>query len=302
MNNIINTLLLVVVLVLGCLTSLHSQGTRGKVDIYAKSNLVAWCIVPFDNRNRSPEERAMMLKNIGITKLAYDWREKHIASFDDELYALKKNGIKLQAFWYSSGLEPEADKNFQIIIDLLKKHGLATQIWCMIGGQKEIEHLSQEDKIKKVAKPVAYIARKAEGIGCTVGLYNHGGWFGEPENQLAVIDYLKLPNIGMVYNFSHAEYQIQRFPEFFPKILSHLYALNLTGLKGGSPAIVVPVGQGDLEKNLMRIVKESGYKGPIGIINENFAADAEDGLQLNIKGMKEILQQLGYKAALRTYQ
>jgi sugar phosphate isomerase/epimerase len=132
-------------------------------------------------------------------------------------------------------------------------------------------------------------------------LYNHGGWFGEPENQLAIIDYLKMPNIGMVYNFSHSEEQIHRFPEFYPKILPHLFAINLTGLQGGIPAKVVPIGEGNIEYKMMKIIEQSGYAGPIGIINEDFAPDAEDGLKMNMEGLKKYLMQENNKAALKTY-
>ncbi|HSJ67755.1 MAG TPA: hypothetical protein VK921_08775 [Anditalea sp.] len=59
------------------------------------------------------------------------------------------------------------------------------------------------------------------------------GWFGEPENQVDIIEHLKMDNIGIVYKFSHAETQANRFEEFPPKILPHLYAINITGLKGG---------------------------------------------------------------------
>jgi hypothetical protein len=47
-------------------------------DLFAKRNLVAWCIVPFDAKKRGPEERAQMLKNLGIRRLAYDYRAEHI--------------------------------------------------------------------------------------------------------------------------------------------------------------------------------------------------------------------------------
>lgn len=161
--------------------------------------------------------------------------------------------------------------------------------------------LNQEQKVKKMAVAVAYIADKLNEIGCTLGLYNHGGWSSEPENQLAIIHYLKRSNIGIVYNFSHSEEQIQRFPEFFPKILQYLLAINLTGLKGGYPAVVVPVGDGNIEERMMNIVWKSKYKGPIGIINENFAADAKDGLQLNMDGLQKVLKQIGDTKALATY-
>lgn len=256
--------------------------------IYSKENLVAWCIVPFDKPERNPEQRCAMLKELGISKLAYDWRERHVPAFDDELNALKKNNITLQSFWYYSGPEPEKDKNFALIIDLLKRHQVKTEIWTMITGIK-LDSMTQEQKVEAVSKRVKYIAEQAAEAGCKVGLYNHGDWFGEPENQLAIIRHLGLPNIGIVYNFSHSEHQIHRFPEFYPKIQPHLYSINITGLQGGYPAKVVPVGQGNIEFKMMKIIEESGYKGPIGIINEDFATDAKDGLLLNLDGINRYL-------------
>ncbi|WP_229208784.1 sugar phosphate isomerase/epimerase family protein [Dyadobacter luticola] len=279
-----------------------AQNKKGNGDIYKKDNLIAWCIVPFDSKNRGPVERAEMLNKLGINKLAYDWREKHIPTFDAELDALKAHKIKLQAFWLYSGPQPETDKNFAAIIDVLKRHKVKTQIWCMVGGIKDLDQMSQQEKINAHARVIAYIADKAAEIGCTVGIYNHGGWYGEPENQLEIINYLKKPNIGIVYNFHHAEEQLETFPKFFPKILPHLMAVNLAGLIKGNPVKVVPVGQGDAELEMMRIVQNSGYNGPVGIINEEFASDAEVGLQMNIDGMKKILAELGDTSALRTYR
>lgn len=274
---------------------------KSATDVFAKDNLIAWCIVPFDNQNRTPEQRAQMLNELGINKLAYDWREKHIPEFDEEILQLKKHNITLQAFWYACGPNPQDDKNFSIIIDFFKRHNIKTQLWSMFVPGPGFDALSQQAKIETTAKTVGFVADKLNEVGCTLGLYNHGGWTSEPENQLAVINYLKKSNIGIVYNFSHSEEQIQRFPEFYPAIKSHLLAINLTGLKGGHPAEVVAVGQGNIEAPMMKIIWKSGYKGPIGIINENFAPDAKDGLLLNIEGLKKILKEMNNKKALSTY-
>lgn len=287
---------------LGMLLSLTtSLAQRKPASIYAKDNLVAWCIVPFDTKNRGPVERAEMLNKLGITRLAYDWREKHIPTFDEEIEACRSHHIKLEAFWMYSGPNPEQDQGLQAVLDVLKRKKVKTQIWLMIGGIKGMEQMSQEEKIKAVARPVQYVVERAAALGCTVGLYNHGGWFGEPENQLAVIDYLKKPNLGMVYNFHHAEEHIERFPQFFPKILPHLLALNLAGLRKGNPVKVVPIGDGDAEQGMMEVVKKSGYKGPIGIINEDTAPDAEVGLMLNMNGLQKVLKAMGDRQALRSY-
>lgn len=284
------------------LSAKSATAQRKAKSIYARDNLVAWCIVPFDTKNRGPVERAEMLNQLGITKLAYDWREKHIPTFDEEFEACRKHHIKFEAFWLYSGPNPEGDKGLQAVFEVLKRQKAKMQIWCMIGGIKGLDAMSEEEKIKAVARPVEYIADRAAELGCTVGLYNHGGWFGEPENQLKIIEYLKKPNLGIVYNFHHAEEHIERFPVFFPKMLPHLMALNLAGLKKGNPVKVVPIGQGDAEAGMMRIVQQSKYRGPIGIINEDTAPDAEVGLRLNMDGLQKILKSWGDTATLKTYQ
>ena len=230
-----------------------------------------------------------MLDSLGITRLAYDWRPEHIPTFDQELEALKSHHIQLQAFWLPTGPDPAQDETIQKILDLLKRHHVKTELWVMVNGIAGVDTMSQEQKVIATAKPLSYLAKRAAEIGCSIGLYNHGGWFGEPENQLAIINYLKMPNVGMVYNFSHSETQIQRFAEFFPKILPYLLCINLTGLINSYPATVVPIGTGDLEPNLIQTIHKSGYKGPIGIINENFAEDAKVGLEMNMNGLKHIL-------------
>src|SRR4051812_40766284 len=42
--------------------------------LFGRDNLIAWCIVPFDSKNRAPEERAAMLERLGFKHFAYDWR------------------------------------------------------------------------------------------------------------------------------------------------------------------------------------------------------------------------------------
>lgn len=274
--------------------------TEGK--IFSRDNLVAWCIVPFDSKKRGPEERARMLNVLGITKLAYDWREEHVPFFDAEMNALKKHHIELLAFWMPYGPDPQNSPHYHEILDLLRRHNLKIQLWWSYGSNDDmLENLTQEEKVMKVSKIVKDMAVDAAEIGCTVGLYNHNGWFGEPENELAILSQVDMPNVGIVYNFNHAENQIDRFPDFFPEILPHLIALNIAGLEKGPPGKIVPVGKGDSEEKMIRIIAESSYQGPLGIINEDTAPDAEVGLKMNMAGLKKILKSLGYSAPLSTY-
>jgi putative heme-binding domain-containing protein len=287
-------------LALSLLLATGASATEPNTTLYERKNLVAWCIVPFDAKKRSPEDRVAMLKKLGFTKYAYDWRAEHLPTFDREVTELEKVGIELTAVWFPANLGPDA----QALLAVVKKHKLKTQLWITMGdpGGKE-----QADKVDAAAKTIRPIAAEAEKLGCTVALYNHGGWFGEPENQLAIIDRLKLKNIGIVYNLHHGHDHLDRFPELLKKMLPRLLALNLNGMVKDGEKLgkkILPLGSGDLDVKLLRIIAESGYRGPIGILGHT-NDDAEERLKDNLDGLDWLLPQLkgkdpGPKAKYRT--
>lgn len=263
-------------------------------DVFRRENLVAWCIVPFDSQHRSPQQRAEMLVKLGIQQLAYDYRAEHIPSFDEELEQLKKHHIKLLAWWFPTQLNDEA----KLILSVLEKHKVQTQLWVTGGGVATKSADEQAARVAAEADRIRPIAEAAAKIGCSVGLYNHGGWFGEPENQLAIIDKLKMPNVGIVYNQHHGHEHVERFAELLAKMKPHLYALNLNGMVPRGDQIdqkIVPLGAGSLDKQLLEVVRASGYSGPIGILNHT-DHDAEARLQDNLDGLDWLLPQLQGKS------
>jgi sugar phosphate isomerase/epimerase len=268
--------------------------------IFAKDNLIAWCIVPFDAAHRGPAERAQMLKRLGIARFAYDWRDKDIPTFDQEVDAIKEHGIKLQAIWLTSGPDPASENGVRAVLDLLKRRNLKTEIWYMYRPPAGFDALSQDEKLAQATKAVKYLAVEAQKLQCKVGIYNHEHWYGEPENELAILHAVDMPNVGMVYNFSHGQDQIDRFPIFFPKILPYLLAVNIDGMKKEGPRILT-VGEGRSELGMLELVRSSGYKGPIGILNEAADRDAEVGLKANMEGLQKLLRVMGDDAALKTY-
>lgn len=267
-----------------------------KVKRFARENLWAWCIVPFDAKNRGPEERAMMLHKLGFQQFAYDWRATHLPTFDDEIRFLKRESVNLSAVWFPASL----DDNAKLILAALEKHKIQTQLWVtMNGGAIACTPEEQAKRVEVHAAAIRPIAEAAAKIGCTVGLYNHGAWFGEPENQIAIIAQLKLKNVGIVYNLHHGHDHIDRFPELLKKMQPHLYALNLNGMvkegdKHGKKILVL--GQGDLDLSLLKTIAASGYAGPIGILGHT-SNDAEQRLQDNLEGLDWLLPQLEGKPA-----
>ena len=256
--------------------------------LFAKENLIAWCIVPFDVKRRGPEERAEMLQRLGIRHFAYDWRDEHIPTFDAEIDALQKRGISLDAFWFPTNLEPEKQPHVKTILDLLERRKVRTQLWILPSLP---DSGTQEERVARVARPVRWVAEAAGKIGCTVGLYNHGGWFGEPENQLQILHAVGAKNMGMVYNFHHSHDRIDDWPKIFPLMKPHLLALNINGMKKDGPQIL-SVGQGDRELEMLRVVAASDYHGPIGILGHREKMDAEVALREDLEGLAGLVTKL----------
>ncbi|MCU0983070.1 MAG: sugar phosphate isomerase/epimerase [Pirellulaceae bacterium] len=230
-------------------------------DIFATNNLVAWCIVPFDAKKRGPEERAQMLDRLGLKRLAYDWRDEHIATFDQEVETMQRHGIEVTAWWFPGGLNDTARK----ILDCLERHQVKAQLWITMGDPAP--QASQADKVQAAAAAVRPIAEAAGKIGCSVALYNHGGWFGEPENQVAIIEHLLMRNVGIVYNFHHGHGHLARFPELMGKMQPHLLAINLNGMVADGDKVgkkILTLGEGDQDLTLLKTIRDSGWRGPVG--------------------------------------
>ena len=285
-------LLLRTCLVLGLLVT-GGRAAAADYQLFVRSNLVAWCIVPFDAKKRGPEERAAMMERLGFKMFAYDYRAEHIPTWDAEMEALKKHHVQLLAWWFPTSMNEEARK----ILSVLERHQLRAQLWVMGGGAATKSAEEQQARIEVEAKRLKEIADAAAKIGCTVALYNHGAWFGEPENQIAIIERLRgagVTNVGIVYNLHHGHAHLDRFPALLQKMKPHLMALNINGMvRDGetSGRKILPLAQGDLDLSLLKTIRDSGWRGPIGILNHT-DEDAEARLRDNLEGLDWLIAQL----------
>lgn len=269
-------------------TAEGAEGSGPKAaNIFARSNLVAWCIVPFDAKKRDSIQRAEMLDRLQIKRLAYDYRAEHVPTFNLEVETMKKHGIEVTAWWFPGSLNEEAKQ----ILAVIERHKITPQLWVTGGGASPKNEEEQKQRVAAEAKRIRPIAEAAAKLDCKVALYNHGGWFGEPENQIAIIKELNLPNVGIVYNFHHAHDHVARFPELLKKMQPYLLALNINGMvpegdKTGKK--ILTVGAGTEEWGMLKALKASGWQGPVGILNHRTELDAEVALRDNLAGLEKL--------------
>jgi hypothetical protein len=260
--------------------------------IFAKDNLVAWCIVPFDASRRNPEQRAAMVEQLGLKKVAYDWRDEHVATFEDEILAYQRHGLEFFAFW------DEHEAAFK----LFEKYHLTPQIWKIIPAPQGD---SQDKRVESAARQLLPLVNRTRQLGSKLGLYNHGGWGGEPANMVAVCRWLRehanAEHVGIVYNFHHGHEHIASFAEHLAAMMPYLLCVNINGMNDGAEPKILPVGSGQHEVDMMRTVQQAGYRGPIGILDHRPELDSEQSLRENLVGLEKVLAALGDENALKTF-
>jgi hypothetical protein len=273
---------ILVVVLMNCTTK-----SENAVDM---DNYFAWCIVPFDNQNRTPEQRMEMLTELGFKSYAYDWRQKHLPEMAHELGLAQKNNITVNAIWMwidvadaVGGLSADNEQIFRII----EETGTKTQLWIGI-SEAWLDGLSNDSSMVKSVGMVSYLSERAAPLGCKIGLYNHGGWFGDPVNQVKLIKRMPDQDLGIIFNFHHAHELLDDFPALADEMIPYLWAVNLNGMRAEGPKIL-PIGKGDLEKEMIDALENKGFQGPYGILGHIEEADVKIVLERNLEGLKSIM-------------
>ena len=246
-----------------------------------RRNLVAWCVVPFDARQRGPEARAKMLKDLGLRRCAYDWRQQHVAEFEEEIQQYKKHGIEFFAFWSSH----------EAAFRLFEQYDLHPQIWRTAPSP---DRGTQVERVAAAADAFEALAKRTSEMQCKLGLYNHGGWGGEPANLVAVCEELRKrghKHAGIVYNWHHGHGHIDDWKEALDLMKPYLHCLNLNGMNRGAKPKILPLGQGEHDLAMLRVLAKSGYDGPVGIIDHQNDLDTEEVLKDNLAGLEWLLKE-----------
>ncbi|PKO98138.1 MAG: hypothetical protein CVU13_11490 [Bacteroidetes bacterium HGW-Bacteroidetes-8] len=278
----LNILVLVLVFLFSC-----SSNVEYSIDVKEVS---PWCILEFDSLDRTPKERIAMLKEMGFTKYGFDKVKGDLSTMKEEFKLARENDIEISSvfLWLNSKRDSigKLSPSNQEILNNLKEIEEKPVIWVSFSNNF-FEDKSQEQSLKLSIEMIKFIKLKADEVGCKLALYNHGGWFGNPHNQLEILRELKEESLTMVYNFHHAHKYVDEFPEIVKKMKPYLSYVNLNGMKKEGPEIL-PIGKGDYEYGMIKNLLDEGYIGPWGILGHIKTEDVQKVLTRNLEGLKLI--------------
>lgn len=269
--------------------------------LYAVDNLTAWLVMFTDSVNRTPEERAEMVAQFGFKRVGFEAFKKYVPILEQQMDAYAKRNIKVTSVYVVVETEtPSQEEHVIQILDVLQRRGETPQIWAMF-GRGSFESTTDEERNRKLVAAFSDLAKCVDTAGCELALYNYGSWFGKLDVQLAVIEGVRQNTgikIGTVLNFHRGHQHMKEFPQVLEQMMPYLVAVNLNGMNwkdadyDGGGARILPLGSGDYELTMMRQLAESGYRGPIGIIDHRSGVDAEVALRENLDGLVKLREKL----------
>ncbi|OBQ51947.1 hypothetical protein VQ01_14515 [Tamlana sp. s12] len=287
---IIKILKIKLVLVLLALNFACSKSTK-QIHI---EDISPWCIVSFDSLERQPKERIAMLKAMGFSKYGYNWKENHLSYIEEEFALAKANDLEIVSiFLWLNAKRDSIGKLSALNEQLFNKLKLIDnkpEIWLSF-SDNYFENLSQEEALNRAISYIKFVKEKADKVGYDIALYNHHGWFGNPDNQVDIIKKLPEYDLKMVYNFHHAHDYLDDYPRILKKIKPYLTYVNLNGLRKDGPKILT-IGEGDYEYDMIKTLLDEGYYGPWGILGHIKTEDVEVVLQRNMAGVEQINERL----------
>ncbi|MDG1805602.1 TIM barrel protein [Flavicella sp.] len=259
---------------------------------FSKENLIPWSIVGFDVKERTPEERIEMIQNLGYKQYGYGHRVRHIPSMAKEWKLAQEKGIEIHNVWLYINLDKDKPaflrNQNEAVFKNLKETKLHTEIWVGM-DPKYFTNISENESLESATEMIRYLSKRAQDLGCKIALYNHGGWYGDPENQLKIIHSIPDQEIGVVFNFHHAHDALEVYSQNIKKLLPYLWCVNLNGMKADGPKIMT-IGKGSLEKKMIQELTHLGYTGPWGILGHVKSGDPEIILEENYQGLQQLFK------------
>lgn len=247
-----------------------------------------WCILGFDSLDRTPNQRIAMLKEMEFKKYGYNKGKGHLNEMIEEFKLAKENDIEITSIflWLNAKRDSigKLSPSNQELLRNLQEITYKPTIWVSFSNNF-FEELNQEQSIELSIEMIRFIKSKTDELGCKLALYNHHGWFGNPHNQVKILEELKQDSLTMVYNFHHAHEYVDEFPEIVKKIKPYLSYVNLNGVKKEGPQILT-IGEGDYEFEMIKQLLDEGYNGPWGILGHIKTEDVQKVLERNIDGLK----------------
>ena len=256
----------------------------------------AFCVDTHDSEKRSLPEQAEMLAELGYDGMGHLWLD----NIEDRLKTLDEKGLKLFQISLRVSIaadKPPYDPRLKEALPLLKGRGV--QLGLLMGGGEPSDPAGDARAVE-IVREMADMAREH---GVEIILYPHtNDWLERVEDALRVCKKVDRPNVGVMFNLCHwlKVDGKQDLKLLLESALPHLRAVSIHGadraaeIHAGTGNWIQPLGQGSYDIHaFLRLLKETGYKGSVGLQCWGIKGDAAVHLEQSMKAWRAAMRDLG---------
>lgn len=245
--------------------------------------LFALCHDTHDTKKRSLVQQAEMLAELGYDGVGHLW----FGALEDRLKTLDKHDLKLFQIYerINLGASPGYDKQrFEELLPLL--NGRDVQIALLMSGGSPSD-ASLDNKAVSVLREMA---DKAAPFGVSLLIYPHrNDWAETLDDAVRVAKKVDRKNVGTMFNLCHwgAADKEKNLAELFRRSMPYIQCVTING---GDPTAkmrsnwIAPLDEGEFDvRQVLRLLHEAGYRGPVGLQCYGIKSDAQDYLRRSMK-------------------
>jgi len=155
---------------------------------------------------------------------------------------------------------------------------------------------------EKCVKIINELADFAQEYGVKIAFYPHANlWVEKVDDGVRLAQKINKPNVGTVFNLCHflKKDETDKLEQKIEKAMPYLFLVSINGADDGNTnemgwdRLIQPLGEGDYNiLKVLQILKDNGYKNPVGLQCYNIKGRSEDFLLESMAIWKEYINQL----------
>ena len=214
--------------------------------------------------------------------------------------ALKKNNLKLFTLYIQINIDEDQPYDIRLKNYIKQFKNTDLHLWVHVHSEKYSSSDFGGDE--KCVEIISELADFAADYGVKIAFYPHADfWVEKVDDGVRLAKKINKPNVGTVFNLCHflKKDEPEMLEQKLENAMPYLSLVSINGADKGDTnnmnwdRLIQPLGRGDYDVlNVLTILKELGYKNPIGLQCYNIKGNPEDFLGESVRVWKDYLNKL----------
>ncbi|MFC2125745.1 sugar phosphate isomerase/epimerase family protein [Bacteroidota bacterium] len=219
---------------------------------------------------------------------------------DELMPELKKRELKLFTLYIEVDLDSKNPYDAQLKDYISKWKGEVPYLWLHVHSKKHLPSDPAGDE--RCIQIVRELADFAKPSGLKLAFYPHADfWIEKVTDGIRLAEKINRENVGTVFNLCHylKKDDPAKIEKRLEQAIPHLFLVSINGADDGDTnnmdwdRLIQPLGQGSFDVfHVLELLKEKGYRNPIGLQCYNIQGQPEKFLKYSVKTWKKYIRQI----------